>query len=398
MTGKKNSLLMKKSQELFGDKKELFKEMLEGLVQEFLENEMDEVLAAEKHERTDKRAGYRSGYYERSLITRVGRIELRVPQDRNGLFSTEIFEKYQRSEKAFLGTLAQMYVQGVSTRKVKRVTEQLCGHSFSASSISRITAKLDEELKRFACRSLECEYPYLMLDARYEKTRDGGILRSNAVMVAIGVNPEGKREILAVEMANRESKNSWRDFLLKLKTRGLDGVKYVVSDDHEGLKTAIREVLTGSPWQRCFVHFLRNALDYLPRKSGGECLNELKCLYYRNTREEAVRDLAVWLEKWNDVYPGLCGWVEENIEETFTFYSLPKGHRKHMGSTNMLERFNEEIKRRTRVIRVFPDTGSCLRLVRAIAVETHEEWLVRQYLDMKILNDLAQKRKEKKAA
>jgi transposase-like protein len=398
MTGKKYSLLMKKSQELFGDKKELFKEMLEGLVQEFLENEMDEVLAAEKHERTDKRTGYRSGYYERSLITRVGRIELRVPQDRNGLFSTEIFEKYQRSEKAFLGTLAQMYVQGVSTRKVKRVTEQLCGHSFSASSISRITAKLDEELKRFACRSLEYEYPYLMLDARYEKTRDDGIIRSNAVMVAIGVNPEGKREILAVEMANRESKNSWRDFLLKLKARGLGGVKYVVSDDHEVLKTAIREVLTGSPWQRCFVHFLRNALDYLPRKSGGECLNELKCLYYRNTREEAVRDLEVWLEKWNDVYPGLCGWVEENIEETFTFYSLPKGHRKHMGSTNMLERFNEEIKRRTRVIRVFPDTGSCLRLVRAIAVETHEEWLVRQYLDMKILNDLAQKRKEKKAA
>ena len=200
-----------------------------------LEAEMTEALGAEKGERTEGRLGYRSGYYTRSLITRVGALELRVPQDRAGRFSTELFERYQRSEKALVGTLAEMYVQGVSTRKVKAVTEALCGHSFCASSISAINKKLDASLRAFAERRLTEAYPYLILDARYERVREAGVIMSQAVLIAVAVDGEGRRQVLAVELANRESRSSWRDLLLGVKRRGLFGVEFVVSDDHPGL-------------------------------------------------------------------------------------------------------------------------------------------------------------------
>ena len=244
---------------------------VEAVVQAALEAEMSEAIGAEKGERTETRVSYRSGYYSRSLITRVGTLELRVPQDRMGRFSTELFERYQRSEKALVGTLAEMYVQGVSTRKVKAVTEALCGHSFSASSISAINKSLDEGLKAFAERRLDERYPYLILDARYEKVREADIIRSQAVLVAVAVDEDGRRQILAVELANRESRSSWREFLSRLKERGLAGVEFVVSDDHPGLKQAIGEVLPEAAWQRCYVHFLRNALDYVPRKVDDDC-------------------------------------------------------------------------------------------------------------------------------
>jgi len=206
--------------------------LVEQIVQQLLEAEMDEVLGAEKGERTPSRHGYRSGYYSRTLITRVGKLQLRVPQDRQGRFRTEVFERYQRSEKALVGALAEMYIQGVSTRKVKEITEQLCGHEFSAATVSRINQGLDEELAKFANRRLEEEYPYLILDARYEKVREDGVIRSQAVQVAIGINREGRRCVLAVELANRESTTSWREALGKLRQRGLRGVEFVVSDDH----------------------------------------------------------------------------------------------------------------------------------------------------------------------
>ncbi len=253
----------------------------------------------------------------------MGKLELRVPQDRNGGFSTEIFERYQRSEKALVAALTQMYIQGVSTRKVQAISEELCGHSFSASAISEINKQLDAELGRFARRELESEYPYLIIDARYEKLRENGVIRSRAVLVAIGIDWEGRRQVLGVEMANRESSTSWKEFLLSLKRRGLCGVFFAVSDDHPGLKRAITEVLPEAYWQRCYVHFLRNALDYLPRKVADDCLIELRWLYDRRNAEEARRDLAAWLLRWQEKYPRLCAWVEENIEETLTFYRLP---------------------------------------------------------------------------
>ena len=362
--------------------------VVEEVMQQVLEAEMDEVLGAEKGERTPNRQGYRSGHYPRTLITRVGKLELRVPQDRQGRFRTEVFERYQRSEKALVGALAEMYIQGVSTRKVKAITEELCGHEFSASTVSRINESLDGELAKFAERRLEEEYPYLVLDARYEKVREDGVVRSQAVLVAIGINREGRRCVLGVGLANRESTTSWREFLLGLKQRGLRGVELVVSDDHAGLKQAIVEILPEAVWQRCWVHFLGNALDYLPRKANDDCLVELRWLYDRHDLEQARQDLAVWLNKWQAKYPKLCDWVEANIEETFTFYRLPVEHHKHLKSTNLLERINEEIKRRTLVVRIFPNAASCLRLVRALAAEIHEDWIeATRYLNMDLLEE-----------
>jgi len=388
MTVKQFKPTMAQVKELVQGDGDFLKPMVKSMLQEVLEAEMSETLGAAKGERSEGRLGHRSGYYTRSLITRVGKIELRVPQDRQGRFSTEIFERYQRSEKALVSALSEMYVQGVSTRKVKAITEELCGHEFSASSISAINKRMDVELERFAKRKLTEPFPYLILDARYEKVREGGVITSQAVMISIGVDWDGRRQVLAVEMANRESHSSWRDFLLGLRERGLHGVEFIVSDDHAGLKAAIREVHSGSAWQRCYVHFLRNALDYIPRKADDDCLQELRWLYDRRDITEARRDLAAWLAKWSCKYKRLTDWVEENIEETFSFYKLPLAHHKHMKSSNMLERFNEEIKRRTHVVRIFPNTESCLRLVRALAVETHEGWLeANRYLNMELLRE-----------
>ena len=322
------------------------------------------------------------------LVTRVGHIELRVPQDRQGRFRTEVFERYQRSEKALVAAMLEMYVQGVSTRKVKTITEELCGHEFSSSTISRIVQKLDEELERFARRRLEEPYPYLILDGRYEKVREDGAVRSQAVLIAIGINWEGRRNILAVELASRESLSSWKELLAGLRQRSLHGVEFVVSDDHAGLRRAIQEALPEAVWQRCYVHFLRNALDYLPRKADDDCLQELRWIYDRRDAQEARQDLAAWLLKWGKRYVKLCAWVEENIEETLSFYRLPRQHHKNLKSTNMLERLMEEIKRRTLVVRIFPNAPACLRLVRALAVETHENWIeAMQYLNMDPLKE-----------
>jgi putative transposase len=386
--GKKVTLDVAELKSVLVEQKDFLQPVVQEAVQGILELEMEECLQAGKHERTDSRLGYRSGYYRRRLITRVGTIVLRVPQDRTGHFSTQVFEQYQRSEKALVAALAAMYVQGVSTRKVAAITEELCGHEFSASSISAITERLDEQLVQFSRRALTQAFAYVILDARYERVREGGVIVSRAILIALGIDWEGRRQVLAVEYANRESQSSWREFLLQLQARGLAGVQYVVSDDHPGLKAAVRAVWPGVWWQRCYVHFLRNALDYLPRKADDDCLQELRWMYERRDVEEARRDLKLWLEKWAGKYPKLCAWVEANIEETWTFYRLPLAHHKHLKSTNLLERFNQEIKRRTLVVRIFPDEASCLRLVRAVAAETHEEWMEgSRYLNTDLLRE-----------
>jgi len=394
MTRKQDSAKKANWKELMAHEEDFLKPLIREVLQQVLESEMDETLGAEKGERNPSRTGYRSGYYGRTLITRVGKLELRVPQDRQGRFRTEIFERYQRSEKALVAALTEMYVQGVSTRKVKAVTEELCGHEISAATMSRLNQGLDEELEKFATRQLEEPYPYLILDARYEKVRENGVIRSQAVMIAIGVDWEGRRNILAVELANRESQSSWKDFCLGLKARGLSGVELVISDDHAGLRKAIAEVFGEAAWQRCYVHFLRNALDYLPRKADNDCLTELRWIYDRRSIEEARQDLAAWLKKWSARYPKLCDWVESNIEETLTFYRLPRQHHKNLKSTNLLERLNEEIKRRTLVVRIFPNQAACFRLIRALAVDWIE---ATRYLNMEYLKE-EKKEQMRKAA
>jgi len=388
MTRKSSSKSVEELKVMLNQEEDLLRPIVQIAVQEFLEAEMQEALGVAKGERSAERLGYRSGYYPRKLITRVGTLELRVPQDRPGRFSTEIFSRYQRSEKALVAALVEMYVQGVSTRKVKAISEELCGHEFSASTISELNVKLDGELERFARQTLEADYPYLIVDARYEKVREEGVIRSRAVLVAIGIDWEGRRRILGVELASRESATSWREFLLGLKARGLRGVRLAISDDHPGLKRALAEVIPETAWQRCYVHFLRNALDHLPRKADDDCLTELRWLYDRCDAAEARLHLRAWLERWSAKYPKLCAWVEESIEETWTFYRCPREHHKHLKSTNLLERLNQELKRRTHVVRIFPNEASCLRLIRALACEQHEEWLDGPlYLDMQPLRE-----------
>lgn len=368
---------------LIQEDRDLMKELVREALQSFLEGEMTEFLGAAPNERSEERSGYRAGFYRRSWITRVGKIELSVPRDRSGQFSTELFERYQRSEKALFSVLAEMYVQGVSTRRVKAVTEELCGHGFSASTVSAINKTLDGALTRFATRRLEETYSYLILDARYEKVREDGVIRSRAVMIAIGITTDGHRHILAVELANRESRSSWKDFLVGLKKRGLSGVTFVVSDHHEGLRQAIGELLPEALWQRCYVHYLRNALDHLPKTAEEACLKELQELYDRHTLKDAEESLSRWVDRWQTRYPRFCDWVQGSIGETFTFLTLPRAHHRSMKSSNVLERLNEEIKRRTRVVRIFPNSESCLRLVRALCSETHDSWASgTRYLDM----------------
>ena len=284
---------------LLEDDEDWLRTLLQELVQELLEQEMTRALAAAPGERTPDRVGYRAGHYPRSLVTRVGKLELRVPRDRDGRFSTELFERYQRSEQALVSALAEMYIQGVSTRKVKAITEELCGHSVSASTISRINKRLDRTLTVFATRELDEPMPYLILDARYENVREHGVIRSQAVLIAIGIGWDGHRHILGVELANRESRGSWKDFLVQLRKRGLHGVECVVSDDHDGPRKAIREVLNEAAWQRCRRHpeggactFLRNALDHIPRKADDDCLQELRWLYDRRNIDEARAGFA----------------------------------------------------------------------------------------------------------
>jgi transposase-like protein len=305
MTVRKLKAVPRRLEALVAQDRDLLKALVKEALEQVLQSEMTEFLGAGPGERAEGRNGYRAGYYGRGLITRVGKIELRVPRDRNGEFSTALFERFQRSEKALVSALAEMYIQGVSTRKVKAITEELCGHSFSASAISAINKGLDESLTKFARRKLTEDYPYLILDARYEKVREDGVIQSQALLVAIGINWEGKRQILGVELANRESQTSWREFLLALRQRGLTGVEFVVSDDHAGLKKAIAEIVPEAAWQRCYVHFLRNALDYLPRKADDDCLQELRWLYERRNLAEAQRDLAAWLGRWQKKYPKL---------------------------------------------------------------------------------------------
>ena len=378
--------LLNEVKTILSQESDFLKPLLKRLLDEIFQAEMKEAVGAESYQRSGNRRGYRSGYYNRQYVTRVGSIELQIPRDREGKFSTELFERYQRSEKTLLTSLAEMYIQGVSTRKIKLITEELCGHEFSASTVSNINKTLDEQLNAFSQRELSMKYPYIIVDARYEKVREGGMITSQAALIAIGITEEGKKEILGVELASRESKTSWKHFLVSLRTRGLSGVKFIVSDSHEGLKQGIAEVFPEAIWQRCFVHFLRNVLDYLPRKGDNSCLQELRAIYEKTTLKEALNSKEEWVAKWKGKYPKLCNWLEDQIGETLSYYHLPEEHRKLMRSTNLLERINEEIKRRTRVVRIFPNSDSCLRLIRALTVEIHETWLTeRKSLNMKLL-------------
>ena len=382
-------------QEVLLDDLGFLRELVEQAVQQILEAEMTEHLGAAPYERVEGRTGQRNGYKPRTLRTRVGTLNLLVPQDREGTFSTRLFCRYQRNEKALVLALMEMYVEGVSTRKVKEVTEELCGISFSKSLVSSLASSLDSELEAWRSRHLEAAaYPYLFVDARYEKVRVDGRVVSQGVLIVSGVRDDGYREILAVEVADTESEATYQELFRSLKERGLKGVELVVSDDHEGLKAAIVRNFQGASHQRCQVHYTRNLLGMVSYASRKELASDLRAIFAAPAREQALQIASSVARKWRKKgNEKVAEHLEEHLEECLTCLAFPESHRRRIRTTNGLERLNQEIKRRTRVVRIFPNPKACLRLVTALAVEQSEEWLTgRRYLDMGELNEHRQEK------
>jgi transposase-like protein len=353
------------------------------LLNEVMKLERSHALGAGPYQRCKHRQGYANGFKPKTLHTRIGALTLAVPQTRGVEFFPSALEKGVRSERALKLAVAEMYLQGVSTRKVAAITKELCGLEVTSSQVSRAAAALDEELETWRTRPLG-ETPYLILDARYEKVRHGGSLVTCAVLVAIGIGPDGKRSILGVSVALSEAEVHWRDFLAGLQARGLHGVKLVVSDDHAGLRAALATRLTGVPWQRCQFHLVHNAMAYVPKLAmRTEVAADIKAVFDAPDRPEAERQLAQVVERYATSAPQLAEWLEQNVPEGLTVFGLPRRHRRRLRTSNMLERLNEEIKRRTRVAGLFPNAASALRLVSAILMEISEEWETsRRYLTM----------------
>jgi putative transposase len=384
------------AQEVLLDDPAFLREIVERVVQQLLEAEMTEHIGAAPYERGQGRTGHRNGHKPRALRTRVGTLNLLVPQDREGTFSTRLFARYQRNEKALCLALMQMYVEGVSTRKVTEVTEALCGTSFSKSLVSELAGHLDSELEGWRSRRLESDaYPYLFVDARYEKVRVDGRVVSQGVLLVSGLRDDGFREILAVEVSDTESEATYQELFRSLKARGLSGVELVVSDEHQGLKAAISRHFQGVAHQRCQVHYARNLLGMVSHTKRKELAADLRGIFAAPDRCSALKLASSVANKWRLEKDSekVAEHVEERIEECLSCLAFPESHRRRIRTTNGLERLNQEIKRRTRVVRIFPNRGACLRLVSALAIEQSEEWLTgRRYLDMRELEE--QRRQE----
>jgi len=344
------------------------------VINEAMKLERQKYLRAGPYERTPERRGQANGFKPKTVKTRVGEIAFDVPQVREGGFYPEALEKGQRSERALMLALAEMYVQGVSTRKVAAVTEELIGAAVSSTQVSRAAGLLDEVLEAWRERTLGT-YPYVYLDARYEHVRQDGQVRDAAILMASGVDLAGKRQILGVSVSLSEAEVHWRQFLESLVARGLQGVELIISDAHIGLRKARRAVFGGLPWQRCQFHLQQNAGAYVPRKAmRKEVAADLRVIFTAPNRSQAESYLKQTVEKYRAVASELANWIEENVPEGLTAFDFPVEHRVRIRTTNGLERVSQEIKRRTRVVRIFPNEVSCLRLVSAILMEISEEW------------------------
>lgn len=358
-------------------------EVLELLLNEVMKIERCEVLGAAPYQRTEERQGYANGFKDKTVRTRVGDLHLKVPQTRDVDFYPQALERGVRSERALTVALAEMYVQGVSTRKVSKIVEELCGREISSSTVSRLAAQLDEELQQWRERPLG-EVKYLILDARYEHVRRGGTVVDMAVLVAIGVTADGHRTVLGVSVSDSEAEVHWREFFQSLVARGLCGVRFLVSDAHEGLRAARQACFSGVPWQRCQFHLMQNAMGHIPSETmQQEVVADLRDIFAAPDRGEADRRLKSVVAKYAESAPKLADWMEKNVPESLTVFCLPVSHRKRMRTSNMLERLNRELKRRTRVVSIFPSETSLLRLASAVLMEVDEDWMSgRKYLTM----------------
>ena len=350
-------------------------EAISILINEAMKAERSSVLRAQPWERTTDREGHANGFKNKSVSSRLGRLHLNVPQVRGDVeFYPSALEKGIRSERALKYAMAEMYIQGVSTRKVTSVLKKLCGLEISSTQVSNASKLLDEELEKWRNRPIG-RIQYLQLDARYEKVRQDGMVLSCAVLVATGIMEDGKRIVLGTSVSLSEAEIHWRTFLLSLKKRGLHGIKMITSDDHSGLKSALKTVFPSVPWQRCQVHIQRNAVSYIPKLDMRKGVaNDIRNIFNAPNQSEAERLLDLSIEKYKKSASKLSSWMETNIPEGFTVFLVPENQRKKLRSTNMVERLNREIKRRTRVATLFPNEASLLRLVSAILSETSEEW------------------------
>jgi len=383
--------IVKEIQKVLLDDSDFLRLVVQENLQQVLAAEFEGFLQAQPYERTEERQGYRNGSYSRKIKTRVGPIELEVFRDREGCFSTELFRRYQRNEQAFVLSMLEMYIQGVSTRKVGKVVEALCGTDVSKSMVSSLAKNLDGNISKWRNRKLSKAYPYLVVDARYEDIRDEGVVTGQAVMTVIGISSNGQREILSVDIGNSEKQQQWSAVFQGLKPRGLSGVQYMVSDDNKGLVQALKRSFQGASWQRCQVHFIRNFMSKFSRKDIKGYVLKLKDIFAALDIKQARERKRKLVEELGHVKPKVADWLDMEIESCFTVYQLPAEHRKRMRSTNMIERFNQELLRRSRVIRIFPNIESCIRLFSTMCMEQSEQWQTGQkYLDMGLLNNKAE--------
>jgi transposase-like protein len=344
------------------------------LLNEAMKVERGAYLQAEPYERSEFRQDQSNGFKPKTLTTRMGELNLLVPQTRNGGFYPSIIEKGLRSERALFATIAEMYVQGVSTRRVTSILEELCGCEISSSQVSRICKRLDEELNIWRNRRLG-SFAYLIADARYEKVRFAGSVRDLAILWAIGVTHDGRREILGISVSLSEAEVHWRNFFKGLLERGLHGLTYIVSDDHIGLKTARTTVFPGVAWNRCHTHLAHNAQGYISKQERkGLIAQEVRDILQAPDLASAKQLLDRFLKTWQSKEPKLASWAETNIPEGFSVFELPRNLRRHFRTSNLIERMNQELKRRSRVVRIFPNEESCLRLLSAVLLEIHEDW------------------------
>ena len=367
------------------------RDAIKGVLEQVMEEEMTAQLQAEHRQRTEARRGERNGHYTRGLLTQAGLIEqIRVPRAREMPFLTEVFERYRRMSGSMEEAVLEMYLQGVSTRKVEQITGKLSGTRISKDAVSRIAGRFDEAFAEWRSRQLDRErsYPYLYLDATYLKARWAGAVRDVALLVAVGVSDEGYREVLAVEAAAGERTETWRGMLQGLVERGLRGLRLVISDDHESIKSAVKVELPGAAWQRCVVHFQRNVLAHVPQTESKAVAADLKSVFQAARRETAETLAAVFTERYAELYPKAVTCLSRGLDEALTYTLFPSSHHRLIRTTNGIERVFREVKRRTRVVGVFPNERSAETLATAVLLRVSEDWCQRRYLDMEPLHAL----------
>ncbi|HBH13304.1 MAG TPA: IS256 family transposase [Clostridiales bacterium] len=366
-------------------KDEAFSKLMEAILNQVLLAQSTEQLGAEPYERSDDRTAYRNGFRDKPLTTRIGSIILRRPRHRNGKFSTDMYERYQRSEQALMLSMIEMVINGVSTRKIEKVTEELCGKSFSKSMVSDLCKKLDPIVEAFKKRPLEADYPFVMVDAIYIKVRENGRVQSRGLLIAVGINDDGQREVIGFGLANSESETSWSEFFIELKARGLKAPRLIPSDNHLGLVAAIRKHFQGASWQHCQTHFSRNLLDQTPKSVQPKLKEEIRSVYEATDPESTKVAKNQLMDKYESTAPKAMNLLDEAFDDITAVLCLPLKYRKRLGTTNGVERLNEEIRRREGAIRIFPNEASALRLMGALLMEQGEKWSTgRKYFDMDV--------------